>query len=77
MLGMRVLKDLGIAIRSKLVRRRRWKNKLIDSINVKPLPDITDAPLNFEIKPGNVEYVAYAAYMGFFEGRLKIKDQKS
>ena len=72
----RRLKLIVKEIKDHVEKRRRWKNKLIESITVQPLPDITDAPLNVKIKPDKVEYIAYAAYMGIFEDRLKIKDPK-
>ena len=48
----------------------------LERLTVLPLADVSDAPLNVKISPENVEYLVYAAYIGVFEGRLKIKDPK-
>jgi len=48
----------------------------LERLTVLPLADVCDAPLNVKISLENIEYLVYAAYMGVFEGRLKIKDPK-
>ena len=48
----------------------------LERLTVLPLADVSDAPLNVKITLENIEYLVYAAYIGVFEGRLKIKDPK-
>ena len=48
----------------------------LEQIMVSPLPSISDAPLDIRISTENIEYLVYAAYIGVFEGRMKIRDPK-
>ena len=48
----------------------------LEQVMVSPLPSISDAPLDIRISTENIEYLVYAAYMGIFEGRMKIKNPR-
>ncbi|MHA1712007.1 MAG: hypothetical protein ACTSUS_08120 [Candidatus Freyarchaeota archaeon] len=44
--------------------------------SIKELPSLTDAPLSIPINWRNVEYSFFAAWMGVFDGILKIREPK-
>ncbi len=64
------------AIKSFIEGRRPEKVASLKRLTIHPLPDVSDAPLNVWISPEDIEYLVYAAYMGIFEGRLKIREPK-
>ena len=63
-------------IKSSVERGHFRRRGSLERLTVLSLPDISDAPLNVRIRPENIEYLVYAAYMGVFEGRLKIREPK-
>uniref|UniRef100_A0A7J3Z4S8 Tetratricopeptide repeat protein n=1 Tax=Ignisphaera aggregans TaxID=334771 RepID=A0A7J3Z4S8_9CREN len=48
----------------------------LERVIVSSLPSISDAPLDIRVSTENIEYLVYAAYIGVFEGKMKIRDPK-
>ena len=64
------------AVKSYIERGHLKKIGFLERLTISPLPDISDAPLNVRVRPENIEYLVYAAYMGVFEGKFKIREPK-
>jgi len=69
--------DAIIRVIEKYIEKSQLeKVSSLERVIVSSLPSISDAPLDIRVSTENIEYLVYAAYMGIFEGKMKIRDPK-